>query len=104
MTEPWEYRWSSARAYALGTTDPLLTENVEYVGLAKDADRRQDLWRAFLLGADPREEAVRAGDWAIGDDEFRLRARLQQGRPAPRRRGRPRKAGSESGPICAQAN
>jgi putative transposase len=105
LTEPWAYRWSSARAYALGVTDPLLAENAEYLDLSQEPDRRQELWREFLLGPDPRQEALRAGDWAIGDDDFRLRAHLQQGRPGPRRRGRPRKhAAAELGPICTQAD
>jgi putative transposase len=92
VAEPWAYRWSSARAYALGEPDPLLDDNPEYLGLSESPERRQQLWRAFLLGEDPREEVVRRGDWAVGDEDFRRRVLMAQGRPAPRRRGRPPKA------------
>ncbi len=91
VAEPWDYRWSSARAYALGEADPLLAENPEYLALSEGPARRQELWRAFLLGQDPREEVVRRGDWAVGDEDFRRRVRVAQGRPGPRRRGRPPK-------------
>ncbi len=104
LTEPWEYRWSSARAYALGAPDPLLADNTEYLAISEEPHRRRELWRQFLLGADHREEVFRAGDWAIGDGDFRLRAHLQQGRPGPRRRGRPPKHAAPSGPIDTQAN
>jgi putative transposase len=96
---PWEYPWSSARAYALGEANPLLTESPEYLALAESPGRRQQLWREFLLGEDVREEEVRRGDWAIGDADFRRRVRLEQGRPAPRRRGRPPKAVAQEGGI-----
>ncbi len=88
---PWEYRWSSAAAYALGKADPLLAENQEYIALASEAARRLEIWQALLLGDDPREAAVRRGDWAIGDEAFRLRAAQIQGRPASRGPGRTRK-------------
>jgi putative transposase len=95
--EPWEYGWSSARAYALGQTDPLLAQNAEYLALAQDAVRRQELWREFLMKEDPVEEAVRREDWAIGDDDFRRGMLQQQGRPARRQRGRPPKRADATG-------
>ncbi len=99
---PWDYPWSSAAAYALGRPDPLLAENAEFLALAGDAAGRQRIWRDFLRGEDAREEQMRRGDWAIGDDDFRLRARLEQGRPAPRRRGRPPKQATTSVQISSQ--
>jgi hypothetical protein len=33
---PWDYRWSSARAYELGEGDPLLAANPWYEALAPD--------------------------------------------------------------------
>ncbi|HZU38672.1 MAG TPA: transposase [Gemmataceae bacterium] len=93
---PWEYRWSSAPAYALGKADPLLSYNVWYRELGGDDAQRQQRWREFLLGDDPREEEVRRGDWTTGDDAFRRRVQRQASRPA-RRRGRPRK-----GPVRAE--
>jgi hypothetical protein len=82
--------------------DPLLADNPEYLALAESPARRQQLWREFLLADDPREEAVRRGDWTIGDDDFRRRALLAQGRPAPRRRGRPRKEATAELSISPQ--
>jgi len=92
VAEPWAYPWSSCRSYALGELDPLLTEDPCYMELSPDASRRQELWREFLLGEDDREEAVKQGDWAVGDDGFRERMAQALGRPQPRRRGWPRKA------------
>ena len=73
-------RWAHA--------DALLAEHAEYLALSPDAERRQELWREFLLGDDPHEEEVRRDDWAIGSDDFRRRVVQLQGRPVPRRRGR----------------
>ena len=87
--EPWKYRWSSARTHALGETDQLLTESHEDLALSADAEQRQALWRDFLMGHDPREEAMRRGDWVIGDEQFRRSLLERHGRAAPRRRGRP---------------
>ncbi len=55
------------------------------------AQRRQEFWRDFLLRDDPRRAVVARKDRAIGDDAFQLRMRTIAGRPAPRKRGRPRK-------------
>jgi putative transposase len=92
--EPRQYTWSSCRYYACGAADPLVAENPSFTELAPVAERRQQLWRAFLLGEDEREGVVRQEDWAVGDDAFRKRLRHLTGRPMPRRRGRPRKMGS----------
>ena len=70
----------------------MVTENPLYAGLGADPAARQRRWREFLLAGDPREEAVRRGDWAVGDGAFRQRLHQLHGRPAPRGRGRPRKA------------
>jgi putative transposase len=91
VAEPWTYRWSSARAYALGEEDPLVTDDPCYLELSPDADRRRQLWREFLLGEDVREEEIRRGDWALGEDAFGQRLAEVLGRPTPRRAGRPRK-------------
>jgi putative transposase len=94
---PWEYPWSSCRAYALGQVDPLLTEDPCYRELSPDPQRRQALWREFVVGEDVREAAIRSQDWAVGDNDFRLRLAEVMGRPAPRRRGRPLKAPAANG-------
>jgi putative transposase len=101
---PWDYAWSSARAYALGEANPLLADNPEYLALAPGAERRQRLWRALLRGADPKEEVVRRGDWALGSARFKARLLVSQGRPAPRRRGRPRKPRADDETITSQVS
>jgi putative transposase len=91
VNQPWDYQWSSARAHALGEASSLVSESAEYRELGSEASARARHWQAFLLGEDPRERAVRREDWAIGDEEFRLRAAQARGRPIPRGRGRPRR-------------
>jgi putative transposase len=86
---PWEYRWSSCRAYALGEADRLLATNPWYEALSPDQGRCQALWREFLLGSDAKEAEVRRSDWVVGSEAFRRRMRQAAGRPAPRQRGRP---------------
>jgi hypothetical protein len=68
----------------------VLFYNVWYRGLGDEPAPRQQRWRAFLLGDDPREEVARRGDWTVGDDAYRRRMQQAGARPA-RRRGRPRK-------------
>jgi putative transposase len=41
VAEPWQYRWSSCPAYALGVADPLLSYNVWYQDLGANAEQRQ---------------------------------------------------------------
>jgi hypothetical protein len=53
---PWEYEWSSCRAYALGEANELLSYKVWYQDLGSEAARRQERWRVFLLGDDSKEE------------------------------------------------
>jgi len=90
--------WQGNPRYALGEADPLLTEDPCYAELSPDAGRRRQLWQEFLRGEDPREDAVRRGDWAVGDDGFRGRMAQVLGRPLPRPRGRPAKS-AKAGPV-----
>ncbi len=80
--------WWRATATALGSGSCI----AEYHQLGSEAKDRQERWRSFLLGEDPREQAVRRGDWVIGDEAFRLQVSQARGRPMPRARGRPRKS------------
>jgi hypothetical protein len=82
VDQPWAYRWSSCRAYALGEADPLLAHNPWYEALALEPARRCSLWRALLAGADPKEDAVRRGDWVIGGPDSRQRWQRTAARPA----------------------
>ena len=101
---PWDYRWSSARAYALGEPDALLAPNPWYEALADEAGRRQARWREFLLGDDPQEAAVRGEDWVVGGTAFRRRMQRQQARPAPRGRGRPLRAAEQAGAFSSETS
>jgi putative transposase len=102
--QPWAYPWSSCRAYALGTLDPLLSVSPLYLELAGEEPRRQQLWREFLLGEDPREEEVRRGDWVVGDADCRQHYHTVRGRATPEpRRGRPRRRPTpQEGPFLFQ--
>ena len=91
VAQPWDYTWSSCRAYALGEHDPLISEDPMYLEMSPNPERRQQLWREFLVAEDPRERTIRQGDWAIGDDGFRSQMSEVLGRPVPGRRGRPRR-------------
>ena len=88
---PWDYAWSSCRAYALGEPDALLTEDPEYAELSPAPARRQSLWREFLMGEDLREGVIRRQEWAIGNADFCRELAAVLGRPLAARRGRPRK-------------
>jgi putative transposase len=94
---PWDYRWSSCRAYALGQADGLLDENPCYRELAAEPQRRHSLWQAFVLGEDARAVDIARGEWAIGDAEFRGQMAQVMGRALPRPRGRPPKALAPNG-------
>jgi putative transposase len=94
---PWEYRWSSCRAYALGEADELLSDNPYYLELSPDPARRQALWQQFLIDADPKEALVAEAHWVLGDEEFRRQAAILHGRPIGRGRGRPR--GDPASPV-----
>ena len=92
VKRPWEYRWSSCRAYAFGENDVLRARNPWYEALARQAECRQQLWRVFLQGEDAKEEVVRREDWVVGTEPFRQQLQQRGRRPVPRSRGRPTEA------------
>jgi putative transposase len=92
VKHPWEYRWSSCRAYALGEVNELLAANPWYEELSPEPTRRQALWRQFLMGEDLREKELRRDDWVVGAETFRGQMAQAAGRPARRGRGRPSRA------------
>ncbi len=96
---PWEYAWSSARHYAGGAADPLLAANPWYERLAATPARRQELWHAFLQGADDRAAVFQRAEWIIGEEVFRRAWVQERSRPVPRRSGRPRQSRCDVGPV-----
>ncbi len=96
---PWEYAWSSARHYAGGTADPLLAANPWYEQLAATPARRQELWRAFLQGADDRAAVFQRAEWIIGEEGLRRAWVRERSRPVPRRGGRPRQSRCDAEPV-----
>ena len=76
VRHPRDYRWSSYRAHAQGTTDPLLTDHALYDGLGATPAERQKEYRALFRAAldDGFVDGLRAatnGGWAFGDARFR---------------------------------
>ena len=101
VTEPWQYAWSSCRAYASGAADPLLAENSYYLELGGDDGSRQRRWREFLMQEDLKEQSIRRADWVVGDESFQKRLQGHQGRAVQRRRGRPPKSGGQGAGISS---
>jgi putative transposase len=94
---PWDYRWSSCRAYALGESNRLLSVNPCYEELAKTGKRRQELWQAFLMDFDSKEEEVQRMEGLLGAGTFAGRLEDWQGRRFRCRTGRP--SGGGKGPV-----
>jgi putative transposase len=76
VAHPKAYRWSSYRAHAHGTADPLLTHHPLFRRLGRTEAERQACYRALFRT--PLEqgfvEALRAatnGGWALGSERFK---------------------------------
>jgi putative transposase len=101
VVEPADYRWSSARAYARGDCDPLVSVELhpQWKCMGKtDADRRVCYRRHLHTAKERAEEDQRLFEdsgTVVGDDDFCRQARSILGRPSSRSRGRPRKAPHE---------
>jgi putative transposase len=89
VAAPWDYAWSSCRAYAPGAVDALLAPNPWYETFGAQAGSRQEHWRGFLIGEVMKEAAVRQEDWIVGGAAFRQKMQRPTSRTAPRDRGRP---------------
>ena len=94
VEKPWDYGWSSAKAYVEGVKDPLVTagHNSYWSRWGNEDEERKKKYAAYIL-LDDAEDAklftVRTA--GIGDDEFKARDRMNCGRPTTRCAGRPRK-------------
>ncbi len=105
VEEPGAYPWSSYRAHALGTPDPLLTPHPLYLGLAEtDAARRaayRDLFaEAIAQGMLTEIRTATQGGFALGDERFQREIAVMLGRRTWRGRpGRPKKPGPTAGQV-----
>jgi hypothetical protein len=75
----------------VGAANPLVDLNPCYLELAAEPERRQQLWREFLLGDDPKEALLRQAEFVAGDEDFCRRLKETRGRVVQPRHGRPRK-------------
>jgi hypothetical protein len=89
--------WSSCRAHALGEANPLLAKNPNYLEMGATPARRQERWREFMLGEDPKGAAIARQDGVRGAADFRAATPMHRSRAAGRGRGRPRKMEAEGG-------
>ena len=94
--KPWDYPWSSARAYVAGEPDALITPDAHPFWLSMGATNpeRQACFAAWLLDESERhadEKLFHEGPPVIGSKSFLANARQANGRPQARPRGRPRK-------------
>ena len=101
LSAPWQYAWSTCRAYASGAADPLLVENSFYLEWGGDDGGRQQRWREFLTHEDPKEPSIRGADRVVGDESFQKRLQGHQRRAVQRRLGRPPKSGRQEAAISS---
>jgi putative transposase len=96
---PRGYRWSSYRANAQGTADPVVSPHDMYLGLGTDEPQRRAAYRALFRGyvEDPDMEDIRAclqTGTPLGNDRFRTEIeRTLQVKVGQATRGRPKKVG-----------
>jgi putative transposase len=101
VRHPREYRWSSYRAHALGTIDPLLSCHELFDRIGGNPRERHEAYRALFRtalddGFVDRLRAATNGGWAFGDERFKRRIAKALGRRvAPLTRGRPPKADAQ---------
>jgi len=89
VQSPWDYPWSSCRAYASGEPNALLARNSWYEDLGQRPEFRQGRWREFPEDADPSEPVIRRDDWVVGAAAFRGESQHKRSRAMPRGKGRP---------------
>jgi putative transposase len=91
---PWDYRWSSARAYALGFKDKLtdIRFNQLYLTMGDTQEERQEAWKTFLMEQDAHkdESFFMGGKKPVGSLGFLERILSKDGRPTDSHRGKAR--------------
>jgi putative transposase len=95
VDEPGQYQWSSYRANALGTEDPLVTPHLIYTGLGIHDSERRAAYRHLFQEALPDQLLIQIrrasnSNEALGPEDFVADMARAAGRPVGlRRRGRP---------------
>jgi len=96
VKDPSEYPWSSYRANALGEANEVITPHRLYIGLDREAEKRQQAYRALFKGrldnrtVDTIREATN-GNFALDNGRFKAEIeQMLQRRARPGRPGRPR--------------
>lgn len=97
VRKPGNYPWSSHRAHAAGTADPLLSDHALYRALGATPKARSRAYIALFEEVLPPEfistlRDATNGGWALGNDRWRAKVeRIARRRAAPLPAGRPRK-------------
>ena len=84
---PWDYEWSSCKAYVLGLDDGLTDEDSFYRSMGRSRKERQEAYRNWLMEGEDKQ--FRGAKGVVADQMFMSRLRMGRGRLLPRRRGRP---------------
>jgi putative transposase len=98
VAHPWEYRWSSYRANALGEVNPLIDPHPLYLSLGREAPERQAAYRSLFRNelAPSEIDTIRratTGNFALGDLRFGEQITDIVGQRAmPGKSGRPKKS------------
>ena len=94
ITVPWEYKWSSCRAYVETGSDALVRAAAHpyWRTLGDDDQARRDSYKQYVEADDESDRKLfRSAAAAVGSDNFITNLRLIEGRMATRKVGRPKK-------------
>jgi putative transposase len=94
---PADYPWSSYRANALGSDDPIITPHALYIGLGESPRQRRSAYRMLFSDLLSEELLIRLrdcvnGGYVLGNDRFEREIAVMLGRRTWRGSpGRPKK-------------
>ena len=94
ITVPWEYKWSSCRAYVETVSDALVRAATHpyWRTLGDDDQARRDSYKQYVEADDESDRKLfRSAAAAVGSDNFITNLRLIEGRMATRKVGRTKK-------------
>jgi putative transposase len=105
VSAPSDYRWSSHRANAYGSHDPVVTAHPSFLALASTDDERRDIYRRTFGQPMPDDTVAAIRDairfeWVLGGKAFRERIEAVTGRRGDRlAMGRPRTARNDKSSL-----